>query len=99
MCLALTGVVAGVGRTLQQAPAHKKLLFLLLSLDTEKMDVSDLGPEIKKGGDYPQAWSRTFGNGRSLYTSLGHRDDIWSTDPVFRAHITGGIRWALGIEN
>ena len=36
---------------------------------------------------------------RSFYTSLGHRDDIWSTDPVFRAHITGGIRWALGIEN
>ena len=44
-------------------------------------------------------WTREFGKGRSFYTSLGHRDDIWSSDPVFRAHITGGIRWALGLEN
>ena len=38
------------------------------------------------------------GKGRTFYTSLGHRDDIWSNDPVFRAHINGGIRWALGLE-
>jgi hypothetical protein len=29
---------------------------------------------------------------------LGHRNDIWSNDAVFRAHIKGGIRWALGLE-
>ena len=23
----------------------------------------------------------------------------WSNDPVFRAHILGGIRWALGLDN
>jgi type 1 glutamine amidotransferase len=49
-------------------------------------------------GDYPQAWSRSFGRGRVFYTALGHRDDIWSNDPIFRAHILGGIRWALGLE-
>ena len=53
---------------------------VLLSLDTDKTDISDLGPEVVKGGDYPQAWTRKFGKGRSFYTSLGHRDDIWSTD-------------------
>ena len=42
--------------------------------------------------------ARRYGKGRTFYTSLGHRDDIWSNDPVFRAHITGGIRWALGLE-
>ena len=61
-------------------------------------DISDLGPEIKRGGDYPQAWTRTDGRGRIFYTALGHRDDVWSNDPVFRAHVTGGIRWALGLE-
>jgi type 1 glutamine amidotransferase len=71
---------------------------VLLSLDTERTDLSNL-QGIQKGGDYPQAWSRTFGKGRSFYTSLGHRADIWPTDPVFRAHVTGGIRWALGLEN
>ena len=71
---------------------------VLLSIDTAHTDLSDL-PELKPGGDYPQAWYRTFGKGRSFYTALGHRDDIWSNDPVFRAHLRGGIRWALGLEN
>jgi type 1 glutamine amidotransferase len=70
---------------------------VLLSLDTERMDLSKQ-PHLKRGGDYPQAWTREFGTGRTFYTSLGHRDDIWSNDPVFRAHINGGIRWALGLE-
>ena len=46
-----------------------------------------------------QSWVQEFGEGRSFYTSLGHRDDIWSNDPVFRAHLLGGIRWALGLED
>lgn len=71
---------------------------VLLSIDTERTDMTGL-PEITPGGNYPQAWCRTFGKGRSFYTALGHRDDIWTNDPVFRAHILGGIRWALGLEN
>ena len=69
-----------------------------LSIDTKQTDMTGL-PDMKPGGDYPQAWSRTFGKGRSFYTALGHRDDIWSNDPVFRAHIKGGIRWALRLED
>jgi hypothetical protein len=71
---------------------------VLLSLDTERMDLSKQ-PHLVRGGDYPQAWTREYGKGRSFYTSLGHRDDIWTNDPVFRAHISGGIRWALSLEN
>ena len=71
---------------------------VLLSLDTAKTNMEGM-PDVVKGGDYPQAWTRDYGKGRSFYTSLGHRDDIWSNDPVFRAHILGGIRWSLGLEN
>jgi uncharacterized protein len=70
---------------------------VLLSLDTERMDMTKQ-PNLKRGGDYPQAWTKEFGKGRTFYTSLGHRDDIWSGDAVFRAHVNGGIRWALGLE-
>jgi type 1 glutamine amidotransferase len=70
---------------------------VLLSIDTEATDLDGLG-EVRAGGDYPQAWAREFGEGRSFYSSIGHRDDIWTSDPVFRAHIVGGIRWALGLE-
>jgi len=70
---------------------------VLLSIDTGKTDLEGLDG-VESGGDYPQSWYQDFGEGRSFYTSLGHRDDIWSNDPVFQAHVTGGIRWALGLE-
>ena len=70
---------------------------VLLSIDTGLTDIEGLG-EIERGGDYPQAWVQDFGEGRSFYTSLGHRDDIWVGDLVFRAHLVGGVRWALGLE-
>ena len=91
--------VSQVGRLPIPLAFTRDRVHVLLSLDTDKSDISGLGPEIKSGGDYPQAWTRTFGSGRVFYTALGHRDDIWSTDQKFRAHVTGGIRWALGIEN
>ncbi len=71
---------------------------VLLSSDTRATDLDGL-QEIEEGGDYPQSWVREFGEGRSFYTALGHRDDIWSSDPTFRAHVVGGIRWALGLED
>jgi len=69
---------------------------VLLSIDTRETDLGGLGLQV--GGDYPQSWVREYGAGRSFYTSIGHRDNIWSSDPVFRAHLLGGIRWALGLE-
>ncbi|MEN9469513.1 MAG: hypothetical protein RL630_1246 [Verrucomicrobiota bacterium] len=65
-------------------------------------------PEEK--GFFPVAWVRGLGDGRIFYTTLGHREDLWSTDPAlkdrinpvetsnqFRSHLLGGIRWALGL--
>jgi type 1 glutamine amidotransferase len=94
-----TEQVSQVGRLHIPMAFSRDRVHVLLSLDTTTMNISDLGPEVVKGGDYPQAWSRTFGRGRSFYTALGHRDDIWSTDPVFRAHVVGGIRWALQLDD
>jgi uncharacterized protein len=94
-----TEQISQVGRLHIPMAFSRDRVHVLLSLDTDKTDLSDLGPQVVKGGDYPQAWTRSFGKGRSFYTSLGHREDIWSTDEKFRAHVTGGIRWALGIEN
>ncbi len=70
---------------------------VLLSIDANQSDLDGL-EGMTKDGDYPQAWCRNYGAGRSFYTALGHRPDIWTDDPVFRAHILGGIRWALGLE-
>ena len=45
--------------------------------------------------DYPIAWCRDYGEGKVFYTSLGHREDVW-TNPLYQAHLLGGIEWTLG---
>jgi uncharacterized protein len=43
---------------------------------------------------YPATWARMQGNGRVFYTSMGHREDVW-TNPKFQQVLLGGIAWAL----
>ena len=31
---------------------------------------------------YPMTWARMQGKGRVFYTSMGHREDVW-TNPLF----------------
>lgn len=44
---------------------------------------------------FPATWARQHGRGRVFYTSLGHREDVW-TGRLFEQILTGGLRWALG---
>lgn len=48
-------------------------------------------------GDHPIAWCRHIEAGRSWYTGLGHTVESYR-DPLFREHVLGGLRWALGLE-
>jgi type 1 glutamine amidotransferase len=55
------------------------------------------------------SWCKMAGQGRVFYTSLGHREDLWSTDEIkdrknpvelaqqYQHHLLGGIKWALGL--
>jgi uncharacterized protein len=44
---------------------------------------------------YPATWAHMYGQGRVFYTSLGHREDVW-TNPKFQQVLLGGIAWAVG---
>nr|WP_245887142.1 ThuA domain-containing protein [Umezawaea tangerina] len=48
------------------------------------------------GADHPISWCKAQSNGRSFYTGLGHTTESYA-DPVFRAHLLGGIRYAAGV--
>ena len=69
----------------------------LLSVDTMTLKDPKLetAPGQKSDGVYPLAWYQEFDGGRVFYTSLGHKIEYYS-DPVFRKHILGGIRWVMG---
>jgi type 1 glutamine amidotransferase len=60
-------------------------------------DGSEKGKGKRADKDYPIAWCRAYGKGKVFYTSLGHREDVW-TNPLYQAHLLGGILWALGIK-
>ncbi len=65
-------------------------LHVLLVQDTEGMK----GPMYQRA-PYPATWARPHGRGRVFFTSMGHREDVW-TNPVFQAVLIGGIDWATG---
>jgi hypothetical protein len=44
--------------------------------------------------NYPATWVRMHGRGRVFYTSLGHREDVW-TNPFFQAMTQGGLAWVM----
>ena len=72
----------------------------------------DKHPNDKTPGDYPVSWCKEYGQGRVFYTSLGHREDIWTPNTpanfkrmnskeiaeAYQKHILMGIKWALGLE-
>lgn len=44
---------------------------------------------------YPCTWAKRHGQGRVFYTSMGHREDVW-TNPVFQQVMKAGVGWASG---
>lgn len=48
------------------------------------------------GADHPILWYHHFDGGRSWYTAGGHTKESFS-EPLFLAHLLGGIEWAAGV--
>ena len=69
-------------------------LHVLLIQDTSHLEKSG-GNHCYDRPDYPATWAHMYGKGRVFYTSMGHREDVW-TNPVFQQVLLGGINWAVG---
>jgi len=59
------------------------------------MDAPHMKGSMYERPPYPNTWARQEGKGRVWYTSMGHREDVW-TSPTFQQILVGGIKWALG---
>lgn len=61
-----------------------------------RLDESTYSPgEGRMGDDHPIAWYHEYDGGRSWYTAIGHRSELYA-DPDYRQHLLGGLRWASG---
>lgn len=58
-------------------------------------DTHDMKGERYQRPSYPATWAKMHGKGRVFYTSMGHRQDVWTND-IFQNIVLGGLRWALG---
>lgn len=57
-------------------------------------DTAGMEGNLYQRPNYPSTWARRHGEGRVFYTSLGHREDVW-TNPLFQELLMGGLNWAL----
>lgn len=64
-------------------------LHVLLVQDTKNMPDNEY-----KRSPYPATWARMYGKGRVFYTSMGHREDVW-TNELFQNILMGGMSWAV----
>jgi type 1 glutamine amidotransferase len=57
-------------------------------------DTTQMHDSMYQRPNYPETWARKHGKGRVFYSSMGHREDIW-TNSVFQQVLIGGINWAV----
>ncbi len=74
-------------------PYSRRTHRVLLSLDTDKTDMSKPGVH-RTDDDYAVSQVRTYGKGRVFYCSLGHREEIYWNPKILR-HYLAGIQFAM----
>jgi len=81
------------------SPYSREKQHVLLSIDVDKSDRatdSRLCPQCTRPDqDYGLAWIRTYGQGRTYFTPLGHTD-IFYTDQRWTQHLLAAIQYILG---
>ena len=63
-------------------------LHVILVQDTMGMKDADY-----QRPNYPATWARPYEKGRVFYTSMGHREDVW-TNKNFQELVLGALAWA-----
>ncbi|MGQ9731265.1 MAG: ThuA domain-containing protein [Candidatus Zipacnadales bacterium] len=67
---------------------------VLMRINTDLTNMDKQG--IKRTDkDFGISWCKLYGQGRSFYTALGHRNEVFD-DPVYQKHLLNAILWAMG---
>lgn len=82
-------------------PLEEWYTFKNYSPDLHVLLIQDTSMMQKTGGcyfydrpPYPATWAHLYGKGRVFYTSMGHREEVWS-NPDFQKILMNGIDWTL----
>jgi uncharacterized protein len=68
-------------------------LHVLARLDSTKLNLK--APLVHRtDGDFPVAWTKTYGKGRVFYSTLGHHRELWDT-PWMQKMYFEALKWAM----
>jgi hypothetical protein len=68
-------------------------LHVLARLDPAKLDLK--APLVhRRDGDFPVAYTKTYGNGRVFYSTLGHPRELWD-EPWLQKMYFEALRWSM----
>lgn len=68
-------------------------LQVLARLDPRSVNLS--APLVhRKDGDFPVAWTKSYGHGRVFYSTLGHSRELWDT-PWMQTMYFEALKWVL----
>ncbi len=71
-------------------------IHVLAHLDVSKLDMKN--PRVHRtDGDYPVAWSKTYGKGRVFYATLGHAPESWDNPQIQKMYFEA-LKWAMGLS-
>jgi type 1 glutamine amidotransferase len=79
----------------RDAPYSRERLHIIMSVDNSSIDTNKKDV-TRKDKDFAVSWCQDYGKGKSFYTSLGPRREVWK-DPRFQQHLMGGLKWAVGL--
>ena len=76
-------------------PYSREKVRVLARLDTKKLDMTNKAIH-RKDGDFPVAWSKSYGKGRVFYSTYGHIPENWD-NPMIQKMYFEAIKWSMGI--
>jgi type 1 glutamine amidotransferase len=78
--------------------ARKDGVQVLATLDESSYSpVGMRGQDLTMGDDHPIVWAHCEGEGRALYSALGHQPQAYA-EPLYQDLLRGAIRWAARLE-
>lgn len=80
----------------QQSARHKKGVDVVATLDeTTYKPIGHGGQDLAMGKDHPIVWTHCVGKGRSAYTAIGHRVEVYQVSENLTL-LRDALTWAAG---
>lgn len=80
---------------LRPSPYSRDTVRVLASLDPASVDLAH--PDLHRtDSDFPVAMARTYGKGRTFWSTFGHTADTWD-DPSIQTMYLEAMKWVLGL--